>query len=228
MVAVANRQDATLCREGSRRVESDKVALRDTHNFTFSFSLPTHSMQVKDQFNCGKFLVTLSADLSDEQVAALLPFSLRYGGQRNTKVDRILGGFETVDGKEKRRADYKRSDVDYSDELAQSLGESFSVLLFPTDETDAEGKKVFIKVPVAVDIAEYTGGGSAEPKYKKQKDAVTFYLAANGGKLKSGEDRTVASFCATRGLTAPEGDWKEDATFLEAVKAWQKATETAE
>lgn len=180
-------------------------------------------MQISTKWNVGRFDTTLTADVNEEQVAALLPLALRYLGQRNTKIDRILGGFETVDGKEKRRADYKRNDVEYSDELAQALGESFQTLEFPDSTKEAPHV-----LNVAVDIAEYTGGGTPEPKYKKQKDAIAFYLAANGGKLKNGEDRSVASFCASRNIAVPEGDWKENTEFLEAVKAWQKATEAAE
>lgn len=180
-------------------------------------------MQISTKWNVGRFDTTLTAEVTEEQVAALLPLALRYLGQRNTKIDRILGGFETVDGKEKRKADYKRNDVEYSDELAQALGESFQTLEFPDSTKEAPHV-----LNVSVDIAEYTGGGSAEPKYKREKDAIASYLAGNGGKLKNGDDRTVATFCASRNIEVPEGDWKEDTAFLDAVKAYLKQVAAAE
>lgn len=182
-------------------------------------------MNIETKWNVGQFLTTLTATVDEATVEALLPLALRYLGQRNTEIDRILGGFEVgPDGKSKRRADYKRNEVEYSDELAQALAKSFSTLEFP-DSTKEKPHTLAVEVA----IERYEGGGS-EPKYAAEKRAVAEYLVANEGKLKDGSARTVASFCANRGIEAPtDADkWKEDETFLKNVKAWMKSVATQE
>lgn len=176
---------------------------------------------ISTKWPVGQFETTLTADADDAQLKDLAVLGLRFLGQRVTEVDKVLGAFETVDGKSKRRANWKRNEVEYSDALRDKLAEVFTTLEFPDSEKEAP----HVLSGIIVDMTKYEGGVGKEPAYAAEKRAVKEYLAANGGKLKDGSARSVASFCANRGVDAPEHDeaWEEDTEFLIRVKAYLKA-----
>lgn len=141
-------------------------------------------------------------------------------------------------GKEGKRPEgFKRSSIPFTKENADLLFKKLSdaKIKIEVPKLDKEGKPVMDgNDPVMVDqefdlgimdveVTEYTGAEGAVPKYRDAKKFVELYLSLNEGKLKSGEARTVASFCATRGLTEPSEPWTEDTEFLASVKAWQDA-----
>lgn len=169
-------------------------------------------------------MTELTAEVDDATLTALAVLGLRFLGQRVTTVDKVLGGYETVDGKSKRKNEWKRNSVEFTPELAATLAsECFSKLEFP-DSTDEAPHFL----DVLCDITQYEGS-TAEVKFAPEKRAVESYLTANDGKLKSGEPRTVATFCANRGIEEPTvEDYKEDTAFLTAVKAWLKSVAVQE
>lgn len=183
-------------------------------------------MKVTTQWNIGQFLTTINAEVNEDKVPDALSVALRHEGQRCTSVDKVLGGFETIDGKEKRRASYKRNEVEYSEELAGKLADALTKFL-----TEAKEGETPIFTAVEIDLPTKYEGSVVEPKYAAEKRAVSEYLAANGGLLKDGvSKRTVESFCGNRGITPPKDSAKygEDVEFLTAVKAWLKSVAQAE
>lgn len=92
--------------------------------------------QVDTKWNLGNFTVALAAEVDDETRDTLANLGLRFLGQRNTEVDKILGAFEKVGGKDKRKAGWKRNEVGYTAALASALAKSFESLALPdSDDT---------------------------------------------------------------------------------------------
>lgn len=176
---------------------------------------------ISTQWPIGQFNTTLTCEVTDEQRDALLPYALRFIGQRVTEVDKILGAFETVDGKSKRKANWKRNEVEYSDALRDELAKAFETLEFPDSTKEAP----HLLTGVIVDMTKYEGGVGKEPAYAAEKRAVKEYLAANGGLLKDGTTkRTLESFSANRGIVPPtQVEWESDVDFLIRVKAYLKS-----
>lgn len=176
---------------------------------------------ISTQWPVGQFLTTLTAEVDDATLSTLGCLGLRFLGQRVTEVDKILGAFETgADGKSKRKANWKRNEVEYSDELRDKLAAAFGSLEFP----DSTKEVPHNLSDILVDMTKYEGGVGKEPAYAAEKRAVKEYLAANGGKLKDGSDRTVASFCTNRGIeTTTAEKWEDDVEFLIRVKAYLKS-----
>jgi hypothetical protein len=73
------------------------------------------------KWNMGNFNVALAVNVTPEVEGILLEAGLRAIGQSYTGVDKILGGFEMVDGKEVRRKNWKRGDVAFSQEAADKI-----------------------------------------------------------------------------------------------------------
>jgi hypothetical protein len=110
---------------------------------------------------------------------------------------------------------FRRTDIPFSGEDAKALKDAYeSVEITLEDDT-----KSMLAVEVT-DITEYTGAKAAEPKFAREKAFVKTYLAANGGKLASGEARTAATFAGNRGIAVPTEPWEEDTEFLGATKTW--------
>lgn len=130
-------------------------------------------------------------------------------------------------GDAKRPKDFKRSSIPFTKENADLLFKKISdakiKIEVPGEKEGETVDKEFDLGIMDVEVTEYTGAEGAVPKYRDAKKFVELYLSLNEGKLKSGEARTVASFCATRGLTEPSEPWTEDTEFLASVKVWQDA-----
>lgn len=91
-------------------------------NYPLRFlSLPTHNMQIDTKWNSGNFTLEHSAEVSEKQMPALASLGLLYLAQRNRKHDEVLGAFTKVNGKNKRKEGWKRSEVAFAPELAKSL-----------------------------------------------------------------------------------------------------------
>jgi len=103
-------------------------------------------MKITHDWNSGNFTLSHSADITQEQLVTLASKGLLWHMQRNRKHDEILGAFETVNGKSKRKAGWKRNDVAYDSALASKLKESYSRLEI------ADG----VFVPIETAIEEYT------------------------------------------------------------------------
>jgi hypothetical protein len=166
-------------------------------------------MQVKQVIPTGNFLVTIEADVTAEQQATLANFGLRWLAQRNSNVDKILGGFDVgADGKAKRKESWTRNDAEYSAELAEKLAESYGTL------KAKDGEKEFT-LDTLVDVSENTREGSA-PKLAKER---TLYVKRGGeGKLSLVAEKV--------GYEGPIGDGTADGApleFLRAIKAWTDA-----
>lgn len=116
-------------------------------------------MNVSTKWNLGNFTIALGAEVNDEQYAILATRGLLHSGQRVSKIDKVLGGFEKKGDKEVRRKDWKRTDADYSDALRDKLQALFESLEIADD----------VKIPCDVSIVQYDGAQSAEPKYAREK-----------------------------------------------------------
>lgn len=116
-------------------------------------------MKVNTKWNLGNFSVALSSEVDANVLGTLESFGLLYLGQRNSEVDKVLGAFEKgADGKSKRKAGWKRMDVDYSATLAEALAKTFGELKVD-DATTLECDVVITQyVPTKV-----------EPKFQREK-----------------------------------------------------------
>lgn len=123
------------------------------------------------------------------------------------------------DGTPIKRA-FRRTDIPFSAEDAKALAEAYEAVEFTIGENEKGEALKSTLSGVISNVREYEGGQKAEPKYKRVKDFIHGYLAANGGKLSSGLPRTAASFAENRGLAAPTEPWQEDTVFLAAANEW--------
>lgn len=175
--------------------------------------------------NAGNFAYKIVASPSEEVKAALV----KAGFLRTIQANPTNAWEKEIafPGDAKRPKDFKRSSIAFTKENADLLFKKISdakIKIEVPGEKDGETvDKEFDLGIMDVEVTEYTGAESAVPKYRDAKKFVELYLSLNDGKLKSGEARTVASFCATRGLTEPSEPWTEDTEFLASVKAWQDA-----
>lgn len=177
--------------------------------------------------NAGNFAYKIVAAPSEEVKAALVKAGFLRTIQANpTNAWEKEIAFPGKDGK--RPEGFKRSSIPFTKENADLLFKKISdaKIKIEGSKLDKDGNPVVEEFDLGimdVEVTEYTGAESAVPKYRDAKKFVELYLSLNEGKLKSGEARTVASFCATRGLTEPSEPWTEDTEFLASVKAWQDA-----
>jgi hypothetical protein len=115
---------------------------------------------------------------------------------------------------------FRRTDIPFSEADANALKASYENVEFSIGENE-KGETIKSTLLGEVSGIElYEGGTTAAPKFAREKAFVNGYLAANGGKLASGETRTAASFALNRGVPAPTEPWDEDTEFLGNVKAW--------
>lgn len=112
---------------------------------------------IKTEWNLGNFTVALSADVDDGELKYLASKGLLWLGQRQSQVDRTLGGYNG----DKRIKGFKRGDVEYTPTLAKNLEADFA---------DLEVKDEFQVSPTVV-VTEYIRE-TAEPKYKREKEVA--------------------------------------------------------
>jgi hypothetical protein len=126
-------------------------------------------MKIETKWNLGNFALTLSSTVSDQMRDALASFGLRFLGQRVSKVDHILGGYTKKDGKEVRKAGWRRTDAAFSTDVAAKLALAFSELAIPDSEA---------KLPAQAVLTEYVPT-AAEPKFKDEKVIASRHESAN-------------------------------------------------
>ncbi len=124
-------------------------------------------MQAKTEITIGNFIVSLKADYDAQFLADL---GLKWIAQRQTSIDKTLGGFEKVDGKDKRIAGWKRNDVDFSEQMAKDLAAELTTLSLPDTEKKLEATEVL--------VTEYVRE-VGEPKYAGAKRAMSRHESAN-------------------------------------------------
>lgn len=129
---------------------------------------------INTAWNLGNFTVGLVADVSDEIRDRLSNLGLKYLGLRNTEIDKILGGFETIGGKQKRRKDWKRNEVEYSDVLAAALAKSFESLELPV----LDGEENAPKIATVAEVVKYERE-TAAIKYRDAKAVLVRHESAN-------------------------------------------------
>lgn len=112
---------------------------------------------IKTEWNLGNFTVALSAEVDDSQLRYLASKGLLWLGQRQSKVDKTLGGYNG----DKRIKGFKRSEVSYTPTLAKGLTADFETL-----EVEDE-----ISLTPSVVVTEYIRE-TAEPKYKREKEVA--------------------------------------------------------
>lgn len=115
-------------------------------------------MKIETNWNLGNFSVALEANADEATAAKLQSLGLLYLGQRVSKVDKVLGGFEKKGDKQVRRVGWKRADCGYAKGLESELAAAFAELELP-DET---------KLVCTAVIGEYVPTKS-EPKFQREK-----------------------------------------------------------
>lgn len=116
-------------------------------------------MKVNAKWSLGQFDVSLTVDASSEAVQkALLEAGLLRLGQGVNDVDKALGGFEFVKGKEMRKEGWKRGEVPYSAEAAEKVKATLLSL-------KANG----LTIPAEVEVGPKVGGSVAS----LYKDAIS-------------------------------------------------------
>jgi hypothetical protein len=117
-----------------------------------------HKMtQIKTEWNLGNFTVALSAEVDDGGLKYLASKGLLWLGQRQSQVDKTLGGYSG----DKRIKGFKRGEVEFTPTLAKNLEADFA---------DLEVKDEF-QVSPTVMVTEYIRE-TAEPKYKREKEVA--------------------------------------------------------
>lgn len=115
---------------------------------------------------------------------------------------------------------FRRTDIPFSEADAKALADAYESVEITLGEND-KGEAIKSALDVAIsNVRVYEGSQAAAPKFAREKAHINGYLAANGGKLATGEPRTAASFAANRGIPAPTEPWEEDTEFLTNAKAW--------
>lgn len=149
-------------------------------------------MKIETKWNLGNFTVSLLAEANEAVDQTLRNLGLLYLGQRVSKVDRILGGFEKKGDKFVRKEKWKRTDTEYTPELAKALAEVFGTLEVPMgDETEA-------LLACAVEVTAYTPTKS-EPKFQREK--LKF---AEKESSEKGLEAWLKDFCGYTGATHTE------------------------
>lgn len=83
---------------------------------------------IKTSWNSGNFTLTHSVEATDEMVQVFAEKGLLWFAQRNREHDVVLGAFESVDGKNKRRKGFSRGDVGFTSAMANSLSKAYTKL----------------------------------------------------------------------------------------------------
>lgn len=183
------------------------------------------NLKIKSTF--GNFKFAGETEVTDEQLVILGGRGLLQEVQRSpaTAAEKELAGYD------KRPAGFKRTSIDYSEANAAVLAKHLGAFVLEADDTvDAEGKVVpgvKHQITLVLEVEEHVPNSGGEPKYKSVKDDIKLYLTSGvvPGKTSTGEDRTVLTFAANRGIVPPEDAsvWEDDTTFLAAVREWDKA-----
>lgn len=188
-------------------------------------------MIVKFNKNTGNFSYQVTAEVSDD----LLNYYVTNGIVREIQ-GAPLGGWEkdiAYPGKGvKRPKEFTRTDIPFNDDNAEKLRKALMGLEVVTGKNEKDEPIKADAGITEVIVTEYTGPETKEPKFKAEKELMRTYLFEADGStprlLKSGGQRSAASFAESRGLTVPTEPWDEDTDFLAEVKAWQKAQAAAQ
>lgn len=176
-----------------------------------------------------------SFDLAVNPSETVLPVIVKLGYKvaiqsALMKWEKQMGYPDTVgaDGKtieNKRPKAFKRKDIPFTQEGADLLEKLVGAVQVDISADNAEkSENVDAGIVDVANIALYEGTVYT-PKYAEQKALVLGYLfeqdEKTSRKLKSGEDRSITSFCLSRSIEEPSDPWQEDTEFLGAVKSWQ-------
>lgn len=160
-------------------------------------------MKIDKEWNLGNFTIALTAEVNEEVANKLKSLGLLYLGQRNSEVDKILGGFEKKGDKNVRKVGWKRGDVEYTDALATALAKSFASLKLD----DA------VNIPCEAIVVRYDGAAKAEPKFAREKKKFVEKESTAEGLA-----AWLAKFAGYTGAThGDDGEYSVDA--LAAAKA---------
>lgn len=127
---------------------------------------PKHNMQIDTKWNSGNFSLAHSAEVSEAQLPQLASLGLLYLAQRNRKHDETLGAFEKKDGKNVRKAGWKRGDVEFTPALASGLTVAYGYN-FKLADGDKE-----VALEVLTDVTEYVRD-TVESKFTFEKEIAT-------------------------------------------------------
>lgn len=190
-------------------------------------------MKVEVTNNTGRYAYTASFDLSEEQQQAVLREGITRLLQGGT-----LGKWEKAvayPGDKQKRPEknaegekWSRKDIPFTPQGVEQMKNLFDKVSVELGRNEKDEAIVSTLSLAGFSAEEYDGAEKAQPKYKAEKDLLALYLFEADGKtprtLKSGEPRSIESFCASRGIEEPEDSeaYAEDTAFLARVKEWQK------
>jgi len=127
-------------------------------------------MKVTTESTLGNYLATVSIEADSALQSVLLPLGLKYVLQRQTTIDKTLGGFtKSADGKLKRKVGWKRTDVDFTGSMAESLQAALSTLAMP-DETTITPQVAVVEYVREVAEKKYAAASKAMLKHESKGD----------------------------------------------------------
>lgn len=169
----------------------------------------------------GKFKFDLTVNPNEKLMEILVVRG--YKSLIQDPIAKFCKEFGSHDAAGKPVKGFKRGSIEWSQANAEKLKKYLDGLTIDISETDTP--ELIDNGLVDVSVPELYEGTVYTPKYGEQKALVLGYLFAEDGKtakkLKSGEDRSVESFCLSRNIEAPTDPWQEDTDFLAAVKEYQ-------
>lgn len=123
-------------------------------------------MQANTKWNSGNFTLTHSAEIPEAMIPAVLSIGILWLAQRNREHDVVLGAFEKVNGKNKRKAGFKRGDVAFTPALALALKAGYE------DNFVVENGEAKLKLDVQTFVEEYVRD-TAEAKFAFEREVAT-------------------------------------------------------
>lgn len=161
-------------------------------------------MRIKYGSVFGNFRWDSSVEITPEQATLLAPLGALQIAQRSpsTAAEKAMAGYD------KRPKGFTRTDIPYSDELAEVLRKHQSVLEIPN------GNGGVIKLDAETEVAEYVPE-AADVKMTDERNAYG----------RNAENRNLAGLAKKVGYTGELGSGtKSEAPveFLRAIRAWSK------
>lgn len=184
-------------------------------------------MQEIKGITTGQFAFDLSVEPSEKALAYILELGYKVFIQEAINSWERKLAYPDKDGKKQKRPQgFTRKSIPFTPENAEALKKELDLLKMDVSGPEDQ-EAVFVETGIMdVTTPVLYEGTTYTPKYGEEKQLVKWYLYQEDGKtlktLKSGEPRTLDTFCAARGIEPVPSvdDWENDNVFLASVKEW--------